>query len=136
MREYFGLSALFALVVGVVALTVQACSTVPTPKTPRERYAAAEVALKTAIDEVGTLRRAGMITPGSNTAVAVAKTISAASSALDVWSLNPDDPRYVEMGVAAVAQLATLINDLKRSKALLPDGRKMHAGPLWRYSHA
>lgn len=89
----------------VLVLVVAACAgtgAVVTPDTPREKLAASEIVYETVLKEVRSLTIAGIITPGSDLADGIARSITEARAVLDLWQADPDSPNYLGMANSAL----------------------------------
>lgn len=111
-------------------LMLTACNTVggflglgdiPAPETPRQRYAAAELAFTAVAKQIPIVVEAGLITPGSDFAASVKISLEVTSAAMDAWHDNVDDAALETTAQAGLAGLKAVLNTvLGDSKSVSP----------------
>lgn len=111
--------SLFLACVLPLALLLGACGSVSAPADNRTKLAQTEIAATAAFREVTTLANAGIIRKGSQTAVIIADAELVLAAAIRVWRTDPDNPKYIEAGMAALGPLLSLITNAKAGKSAL-----------------
>lgn len=104
------------LVLGLLLLVWALVGCAQTAAEGRTNLAKTEIAATAAYKEATTLAQAGVIRPGSQTAVIIADAELAVAAAIRVWRTDPENPQYIAAGMNALPALVQLIADIKAGR--------------------
>lgn len=89
------------------------------PQDNRVRLAQTEATATAAFKEISELVRAGVIRPGSRTAIIIADAELVVAAAIRVWRTNPDNPKYADAAINALPALLQLIANAKSQRTVI-----------------
>lgn len=117
---------MFRAVALIFSMLIVSCAS---NEPPRTTYAKTLVVVTKLYDTGSDAVRAGLIKPGSDTALAINDARATVSAAMHAWSKNPDSVPYMNAALAAIPPLVALIERVtgKKFSAEIDDGNRSGA---------
>lgn len=85
-------------------------------ESPRTTYGKTLVVVQKLYDTVSDAVRAGLIRPGSDTALTINDARATVTAAMHAWSKNPDSVPYMNAALAAIPPLVALVERVTGTK--------------------